>query len=312
MSSILLECFLFISIGYLLKQTQPLAFDAETVRKSIVSLIYLVLLPALVIKSLWKSPAELIQWQISASVVISILITASLIWFIYRYFTDNKAILGSVILAGSFSNATYQGLPIVSHQLGELGTAIAIQYDFFAQTPLLLTLGILLARYLSQKHTTTMAVESWWKTLAKVPALWAAGLGLLLNQQQIAPIEPMMTWLTHLSDPVIPLMLISIGLGLKPESIRWKDVPFLSPVLVIKLIIAPLIIIFVARSFGLNEQQVIGLALEAGMSSMLIAIVLVERYHLDVRKFIEIVTLTLLLSLGSLPLWQWLFDQQWV
>ena len=311
MSSILLECFLFISIGYLLKQTQPLAFDAETVRKSIISLIYLVLLPALVIKSLWKSPAELIQWQISASVVITILITASLIWFIYRYLTDNKAVLGSVILAGSLSNATYQGLPILNHQLGELGTAITIQYDFFAQTPLLLTLGILLARYFGQNPTTT-AVETWWKTLAKVPALWAAGLGLLLNQQQIAPIEPMITWLTHLSDPVIPLMLISIGLGLRPESIRWKDIPFLTPVLVIKLMIAPLIIILVARSLQLNELQVMGLALEAGMSSILIAIVLVERYHLDVKKFIEIVTLTLLLSLGSLPLWQWLLDQQLV
>lgn len=310
MSSILLECFLFISIGYLLKQTQPLAFDAETVRKSIISLIYLVLLPALVIKSLWKSPAELIQWQISASVIITILITASLIWFIYRYLTDNKAILGSVILAGSLSNATYQGLPILSHQLGELGTAITIQYDFFAQTPLLLILGILLARYFGQNHITTP--EAWWKTLAKVPALWAAGLGLLLNQQQIAPIEPMITWLTHLSDPVIPLMLISIGLGLKPESIHWKDIPFLTPVLVIKLMIEPFIIIFVARSLQLTEQQVMGLALEAGMSSILIAIVLVERYHLDVKKFIEIVTLTLLLSLGSLPLWQWLLDQQLV
>ncbi|MBD3727486.1 MAG: AEC family transporter, partial [Moraxella osloensis] len=126
----------------MLKQTKPLAFDAETVSKAIISLIYLVLLPALVIKSLWNSPAELIQCQISASMIVTIFITAGVIWFIYRHLTDNKAILGSVILAGSLSNATYQGLPILSHQLGELGTAITIQYDFFAQTPLLLTLGI--------------------------------------------------------------------------------------------------------------------------------------------------------------------------
>ncbi len=310
MSTILLECFLFISIGYLLRQTKPLAFDAEAVRKAIISLIYLVLLPALVIKSLWKSPSELIQWQISASVLITIFISAALIWFIYRFLTQDKAIIGSLILAGSLSNATYQGLPIVSHQLGELGTAITIQYDFFAQTPLLLTLGILLARYFGQSETTHS--EAWWKTLAKVPALWAAAFGLYLNQQQIDPIEPMMTWLTHLSDPVIPLMLISIGLGLRPESIRWKDIPFLTPVITIKLIIAPLVIIYVARAFKLNEQQIMGLALEAGMSSILIAIVLVERYHLNINKFIEIVTLTLLLSLGTLPLWQWLLDHQLV
>ncbi|MBD3767340.1 MAG: hypothetical protein IE928_05215 [Gammaproteobacteria bacterium] len=120
----------------------------------------------------------------------------------------------------------------MSHQLGELGTAITIQYDFFAQTPLLLTLGILLARYFGQKNTKT-AAEVWWKTLAKVPALWAAFIELLLNQQQIPTIKPIMTWLTHLSDPVIPLMLISIGLDLKPESIQWKDIPFLTPVIMI-------------------------------------------------------------------------------
>lgn len=188
MNTILLECFLFISIGYLLKQTKLLAFDAETVRKAIISLIYLVLLPALVIKSLWQSPSELIQWQISASVIMTILLTASIIWIIYRYLTTDKAILGSLILAGSLSNATYQGLPIVSHQLGELGTAISIQYDFFAQTPLLLTLGILFAGYFGQNRLVES--EIWWKTLAKVPALWAAFIGLLLNQQQIPPLNP--------------------------------------------------------------------------------------------------------------------------
>lgn len=310
MGTILLECFLFISIGYLLKQTKPLAFDAEGVRKAIISLIYLVLLPALVIKSLWQSPAELIQWQISASVIITVIISATIIWLIYRKLTPNKATLGAIILAGSLTNATYQGLPILSHQLGELGTAITIQYDFFAQTPLLLTLGVLLARYFGNKNTAE--TEVWWKTLSKAPALWAALIGLLLNQYHIAPSEPLMTWLTHLSDPVIPLMLISIGLGLKPESIHAKDIPFLTPVILFKLLVTPFIIIHIARAFNLTEDQVTGLALEAGMSSILIAIVIVERYHLDVKKFIEIVTLTLLLSLGTLPLWQWLLNQGWV
>lgn len=310
MSTILLECFLFISIGYLLKRTRPLSFDAEGVRKAIISLIYLILLPALVIKSLWTSPPELIQWQISATVAITVIISASIIWLLYQRLTPNKATLGAIILAGSLTNATYQGLPILSHQLGALGTAITIQYDFFAQTPLLLTLGVLLAKTMGNNSNTT--TEVWWLTLIKVPALWAALIGLTLNQNQIAPIEPLLTWLTHLSDPVIPLMLISIGLGLSPESIQRKDIPLLTPVILFKLMVTPLIIIQVARAFNLSNDQVTGLALEAGMSSILIAIVIVERYHLDTKKFIEIVTLTLLFSLGTLPLWQWLLNQGWV
>jgi predicted permease len=206
-------------------------------------------------------------------------------------------------LAGSLTNATYQGLPILTDQLGLLGTAIAIQYDFFAQTPLLLTLGILLAKKFG--HSTEIP-EHWMKTLIKVPALWAALIGLILNQQHIAPIEPLMTWLNHLSSPVVPLMLISIGLGLRLESLHPKDFPFLAPVVIIKLMIAPIIIITIAQYLQLTEEIIIGLALEAGMSSIIIAIVVCDRYHLDSNKYIEVVTLTLLLSLGSLPLWKWL------
>jgi len=303
MTNILLECFIFISLGYLLKKTAPLGFEAETTRKAIISLIYILLLPALIIKSLWLSPPELIQWKISVTVALTTIITAMLVWLIYRKFTTNTATLGALILAGSLTNATYQGLPILTDQLGELGTAIAIQYDFFAQTPLLLTLGILLARKLGHSPETP---EHWLRTLIKVPALWAAMVGLVLNQLVIPPVEPMIDWLTHLSNPVIPLMLISIGLGLRLESIHIKDIPFLAPVLIIKLLILPIIIIIIAKSFNLSPDIITGLALEAGMSSIVIAIVVCDRYHLDTNKYIEVVTITLLLSLGSLPLWKWL------
>lgn len=303
MTPILLECLLFFGLGYVLKYFSPLGFEAEVTRKAIISLIYILLLPALVIKSLWLSPPELIQWKITATVLITVILTATLIWLIYRKLTTNTATLGALILAGSLTNATYQGLPILTDQLGTLGTAIAIQYDFFAQTPLLLTLGILLARKFG--HSPEI-LEHWVITLIKVPALWAAAIGLTLNQLTITPVEPIITWLTHLSNPVIPLMLISIGLGLKLESLHFRDFPFLTPVVFIKLMLAPLIIIFIAKQFNLSEDMIIGLALEAGMSSIIIAIVVCERYHLDSKKFIEVVTLTLLLSLGSLPLWKWL------
>ncbi len=52
MTPILLECLLFFSLGYALKKWAPLGFEAETTRKAIISLIYILLLPALVIKSL--------------------------------------------------------------------------------------------------------------------------------------------------------------------------------------------------------------------------------------------------------------------
>lgn len=104
MTPILLECLLFFSLGYALKKWAPLGFEAETTRKAIISLIYILLLPALVIKSLWLSPPELIQWKINLSIIITLFITTGLIWLIYRKLTTNTATLGALILAGS----TYQ------------------------------------------------------------------------------------------------------------------------------------------------------------------------------------------------------------
>jgi predicted permease len=305
MIEILLECLVFMSIGYGLRHFKPLGFEPEIVRKSIVSLVFVLFLPALVLKSLWSSPPELIQWQIPFSVAIGILVTGYITYFIYKHLTKDKPTLGAVVLAGSMTNAIYQGLPIVSNQLGELGTAIAIQYDFFAQTPILLSLGILLAK--KWGHTEHIdANEHWFMTLLKVPALWAALLGLILNQSHIEPITPIFTWLDHLSAPVVPLMLLTIGLGLNLKSLKLKDIPFLMPVIAIKLFMLPLSIIAIGYYLHLSNDVLLGLALEGGMSSIVIAIVISERYHLNTGKYIEIITFTLLLSLLSLPLWQWL------
>lgn len=98
---------------------------------------------------------------------------------------------------------------------------------------------------------------------------------------------------------------------MKKQSVLFRPSLVRLPTLMIKLMITPLTNIFVAQSLQLIEQSM-RLALKADMRSILIAIVLVERYHLNVKKFIEIVTLTLLLSLGSLPLWQCLLGQQLV
>jgi len=225
------------------------------------------------------------------------------LWFIYRRFNTSNATLGAILLAGSLTNATYQGLPILSDQLGALGTAIAVQYDFFAQTPLLLTLGILMAKTLGHHEGSP---ESWYSSLIKVPALWAALIGLYLNQAAVPVSEPFIGWLETLSQPVIPLMLLSIGLGLRLESIRFKDLPFLAPVVIAKLFLLPATMIVVAHGLGLSDEIILGLTLEAAMSSIVIAIIVSDRYHLDSHKFIEIVTITLLLSLFTLPLWKWL------
>ena len=72
--------------------------------------------------------------------------------------------------------------------------------------------------------------------------------------------------------------------------------------------IAPLLVWGTALGVGLDGVILIGTVMEAAMPSMVIGIVLCDRYGLDTGLYAMAVTLTTLLSLVTLPLWSGLLS----
>jgi predicted permease len=299
MHTVILHMAALIACGVIWRLLRPGGLDADVTRRVLTSLVYYLLLPALVIQVLWKAPLGLSSFGIAASAAVGVLFCILLSTLICRSCRHDGKITGAVVLAASFPNATYMGLPVLESLYGDVGRSIAIQYDLFACTPLLLTVGILIARIYGQSDNQVPL----WQSLLRVPPLWAALFGVLINLSGIAMPGALEQWMEMLAAGVIPLMLFSLGLSLRWDTIDRSRLPTVIPIVMLQLIIAPLVVWGVAHGVGLEGVVLTGTVMEAAMPSMVIGIVLCDRYGLDTGLYAAAVTLTTLLSLFTLPAW---------
>lgn len=274
--------------------------DSESTRRVLTSLVYYLLLPTLVLQVMWKTPINLDSLRISLSALAGLALTAPLSWFIYRrLLRQPNPVTGAMVLAAVFPNVTYLGLPVLESVYGPWARSVAIQYDLFACTPLLLSLGILFARRLGENSGKT---EPALLTLTKVPALWAALCGALLSANHLEPPAWVLLLLDMPARAVVPLMLLSLGMSLRWERTAWRRIPLTFPVLLLQLVIMPLLVERAAFWLGLRGELLGAVVLEAAMPSMVLGIVLCDRYRLDSALYACAVTLSTFAALFTLPL----------
>lgn len=290
-----------IACGVAWRIWKPMGIHADTSRTSLTSLVYVLLLPALVLDVLWKSPLGMDSIRISATAASSVLVCMALAWLIYRYAFKkaSKPTTGALILAAAFPNATYMGLPVLEQLLGPEARTIAIQYDLFACTPILLSIGILMAAAYGNNNEKVSPIA----TLLKVPPLWAAILAVSLNLAGIPMPEWLDEWLGMLGIAVIPLMLISLGMSLQWSAWKSHTLPLLLPVIALQLGLMPLIAILIAGNIGLEGMTLTGVILEASLPSMVLGLVLCDRYGLHTGIYALAVSITTAICLITTPLW---------
>ncbi len=288
-----------ILCGVLWRVLAPGELDARTTRTALTGLVYYLFLPALVLLVLWQTPLGLGSLKIAAVAIAGILVSMLVIAGFCHACRMDGPTRGAVILAASFPNATYLGLPVLEATLGKPARSIAIQYDLFACTPLLLTVGILIAsRYGTQNRSPSLL-----RGLARVPAVWAALLAICLNLAAVPMPAMLTTFLQTLSQGVVPLMLISLGLSLVFRGEHVRELRAVIPALTVKLFVMPVVVLLAAKSLqmtGLTYQAVV---LEAAMPSMVLGLVLSDRYGLNSAVYAATVTLTTVASLFTLGLW---------
>jgi hypothetical protein len=217
-----------------------------------------------------------------------------------RLCATRPAVTGAVILASTFPNVTYLGLPVLEATFGPWARSVAIQYDLFACTPLLFTLGILVAA----RHGGTQAgVANMLRELLRIPALWAGATAVLLNVLKIPMPSLLGGFLGLLDRGVVPLMLFSLGLSLQWGPAQWQTLPTVVPVVVLRLLLVPAFAALFTSAIGLSGEWYAAVVMEAAMPSMVLGIVLCDRYDLDVTLYATAVTVTTALSMVTLPMW---------
>lgn len=299
MNQVFLLAAVLIATGALWRRYEPFGLVPDGVRRVLAAVVYNLLLPALVLGALWRAPLSADMARVSLIAVTDVLAGLGLAWLWCRLCKLDRRESGALLLAAGFGNVTYLGLPVLEAALGPWARAVAVQYDLFGTTPLLFTLGILVAR----RYGGDGAGESPWQVLRTSPPLWAAIAALLLNAAGV----PLPSWLGELLDRlaagVAPLMLLVVGLSLVFTRGMKRQWPALLPVAVIQLLLMPLLIWGLAAGIGVDGDLRVAVVLEAAMPSMVLGIVLSERYGLDTARYAQAVTVTTLLSMLTLPAW---------
>lgn len=300
MLSVMAQMSALIACGVAWSLLRPGGLGAGETRRVLTTLVYYLLLPALVLKVLWAAPLGLVSLQIAAVASLTVLAALAMTRVVCRVCLSSRAATGAMLLVAAWPNAVYLGLPILDRLFGEPGRAVAIQFDLFGALPLLLTVGVLIARHYGDRVEPAVSPL---RGLLAVPSIWAALLAVSLNLSGTAMPVWLDEWLGFLAHGVTPLMLFSLGLALTFNRFRAADAPALAAVTLIQLLLAPLVALGLAVAFGLDGVPGMATVLEAAMPAMVLGLVFCDRFGLDTGLYAAAVTLTTAVSLISLPLW---------
>jgi predicted permease len=300
MLSVMTQMGALIACGVAWSRLRPAGLGAGETRRVLTTLVYYLLLPALVLKVLWAAPLGLVSLQIAAAAGLTVLAALAMTAAACRVCLPSRAAVGAMMLAAAWPNAVYLGLPILDRLFGESGRAVAIQYDLFGSLPLLLTVGVLIARHYGDRGASA---DGPLRGLFAVPSIWAAFVAVTLNLSGVPIPEWLDDWLGFLGYAVTPLMLFSLGLALVFDRFRASDAPALAAVTLIQLLVAPLVALGLVIGLGMEGVPAMGTVLEAAMPAMVLGIVFCDRFGLDTGLYAAAVTLTTAVSLVTLPLW---------
>ncbi|MCS7000736.1 MAG: AEC family transporter [Bacteroidota bacterium] len=273
---------------------------AEQLRQVIATAVFMFFLPVLTFRSMLHAPLGSVLWQIPLVAASSIIGTALTGWLLCRTTSLAPPAAAAFVLTSAWGNVTYLGIPLLRATIAPEATYVAVLFDFAASTPLLWTLGVGLIHVIAGPPKDVRISRLHWLA---IPPLWAAIAGLSMQALGIALPAMFDRILEIIAAAVIPLMMFALGLSLRWEYLRqWR---MLVPVATLKLLVAPAIATVVSLAVGLGGIALRAAILEAAMPTMMLTLVVAERYHLESERVAAAIAVTTITSVVTLPLW-WL------
>lgn len=211
---------------------------------------------------------------------------------------DERAVL---LLCVPLGNTSFLGYPLTQALLGDEALPVAVIYDQFGSFLILSTWGLwVLARYGGDARPTLADIG---RKLIRFPPFLALAFALIAMPSAPPPIVD--TVLERLSDALLPIVALAVGLSLKLRLPRDELQP-LAAGLALKLLVLPLLALLLAFAFGLHGTMADTVVLETAMPPMITAAALAISHRLAPGLAAALVGYGTLLALITLPLWAWL------
>ncbi|UJB18914.1 MULTISPECIES: AEC family transporter [Lysobacter] len=284
-----------LALGYLFQRLRALPDNAAQTLNLVV--LY-VCLPAAVLRyapRLHLEPALLgvaaVPWLLLGATVLLVGALARVLGLR----RDEHAVL---LLTVALGNTSFLGYPLTRALIGEHALPYAVVYDQFGAFLILSTFGLwVLARYGGDAPPSARAMGL---RVLKFPPLWALLIGFSVMPEQ--PPSWIAGGLQRLSDALLPLAMLTIGLSVKLALPREELKPLIAG-LGLKLALMPALAWVLVPWLGLHGEMARATVLEAAMPPMVTAGALAIAQQLAPRLAAAMVGYGLLLSLATLPLW---------
>lgn len=293
----ILPIFMVIAAGYSLRAI-------HIVKPSWVSalngFVFYVALPALIILSFanlsWSDPTVTQALLSNLTVTTLVGIALAIILKLTRLPKKLQATLFIVIMV---SNTVYLGIPIANATLaaskGELTAAISS-----VQLVAMLIISLLAIEwvFLGARDNARIATN-----LMRSPLVIALGIGLFLSFVKLpsTTFDIVTPALKLLASTASPLALFALGAFLHGHG-RPKRWPTLITASIAKLLLIPLGFALLLRLFGVSMAATSTSVVLAAMPTAVTAFVLTETYKLDRELSANVMVITTILSLITLPL----------
>ncbi len=232
-----------------------------------------------------------------------IVATVLLVTLCGKLFGFRKGEHAALLMCVGLGNTSFIGYPMIRALLGDEALPDAVVYDQLGTFLLLSTYGLYVcARYAGDAPPSFKAIAL---RVAKFPPCIALLLALT-----VMPADPphwIAAGLQRLSDAMLPLVMVAVGLSIKFAMPRDELKPLLAGI-ALKLVVMPLLALGLALLFHLSARQIQVSVLQASMPCMISAAALAMAHNLAPRLCAALVGYSLVASLVTLPAWMWLLQ----
>ncbi len=202
-----------------------------------------------------------------------------------------------MVLAASFGNVTYLGLPVITEMLGKQHGYVAILYDLLAATPILLTAGVFIAAQYGRGDPVSFVASV--RRVLRLPPLWGVATGIAVHLGGIQVPQIVLDTAGLMGKAVIPIMIFTVGLALDFSDLR--RMPIAIPALVIKLGAAPVLAWWTGSQFGVTGEALKAVTIEGAMPVMVLSLVIADEFDLDVPLAAMCITVSTVALFFTMP-----------
>ncbi|MHB0976704.1 MAG: AEC family transporter [Candidatus Aquicultorales bacterium] len=294
--SAILSVVLLITLGYLVKRLGLLSIeDRRIVNLIIVNLA----MPALVFRSVKTAELSVELLAIPLLAIAVMVFSMGAAFLMGRALNLEKKTFGAFLLVSAIGNTGYLGYPLTVAIFSQDNLVRSVFYDIFGTILFVFTVGVIIA----QQHGDREEELHVLRELFTFPPL--IGLVVALILYRLALPGFLTEAVDFMANATIPLIMLSIGLSLELGHVleHRRAVGLTS---VVKLGVSPLIALGIARLLGFGQVDAGISVLEASMPSMMFSLVIGLKYGLDVEFLPAAIVGTTILSLVTVPFWQYL------